>query len=79
MTIYVEKLGLLPSLVFFWVCLKMRLWNIGVEGQYVIGFLASTLVALGFPSLPCAAVGGVAASLFTEHLRQRLNSQRQQS
>lgn len=32
--------------------LKMRLWNIGAEGQFVIGFLASALVALGLPGLP---------------------------
>lgn len=32
--------------------LKMRLWNIGAEGQYVIGFLAATLAALRFPELP---------------------------
>lgn len=32
--------------------LKMRLWNIGAEGQFVVGFLASTLIALRFPGLP---------------------------
>ncbi len=32
--------------------LKMRLWNIGAEGQFVAGFLAATLVALRFPGLP---------------------------
>lgn len=30
------------------ICLKMKLWNIGAEGQFVIGFLAASLVALHF-------------------------------
>ncbi len=34
------------------LCLKMRLWNIGAEGQFVIGFLASVLVALALPGRP---------------------------
>jgi ABC-type uncharacterized transport system permease subunit len=34
------------------VGLKMRLWNIGAEGQFVVGFLAATLIALRFPQLP---------------------------
>ncbi len=32
--------------------LKMKLWNIGAEGQFVIGFLVTALVALRFGSLP---------------------------
>jgi len=34
------------------LALKMRLWNIGAEGQYVVGALAASLVALNFPRLP---------------------------
>ncbi len=34
------------------LALKMKLWNIGAEGQYVIGALGASLVALGFPHLP---------------------------
>ncbi len=34
------------------VCLRMKLWNIGAEGQYVIGALFSALIALKFPNLP---------------------------
>lgn len=33
------------------LALRMRLWNIGAEGQYVVGALAASLVALG-PPLP---------------------------
>jgi general nucleoside transport system permease protein len=33
------------------LALRMRLWNIGAEGQYVVGALAASLVALGIPSL----------------------------
>ncbi len=32
--------------------LRMKLWNIGAEGQYVAGALAASLVALNFTSLP---------------------------
>ena len=32
--------------------LRMKLWNIGAEGQYVAGALAASLVALNFASLP---------------------------
>lgn len=31
------------------LALRMRLWNIGAEGQYVAGALAASLVALGVP------------------------------
>ena len=31
------------------LALRMRLWNIGAEGQYVAGALAASLVALGIP------------------------------
>ena len=34
------------------VCLRMKLWNIGAEGQYVIGSLFPALVALQFPGFP---------------------------
>jgi len=30
------------------ICLKMKLWNIGAEGQFVMGFLAAAVVALRF-------------------------------
>lgn len=33
------------------LALRMRLWNIGAEGQYVAGALAASLVALGIPGL----------------------------
>jgi simple sugar transport system permease protein len=33
------------------VALRMRLWNVGAEGQYVVGALASSLVALGVSGL----------------------------
>ncbi len=32
--------------------LKMKLWNIGAEGQYIVGGLAAGLIALRFPGLP---------------------------
>jgi len=32
--------------------LKMKLWNIGAEGQYIVGGLAAGLIALRFPDLP---------------------------
>jgi ABC-type uncharacterized transport system permease subunit len=34
------------------LALKMKLWNIGAEGQYVVGALAASVVALKFPHLP---------------------------
>lgn len=34
------------------LCLRMKLWNIGAEGQYVIGALFTALTALKFPGLP---------------------------
>ena len=49
------------------LCLKMRLWNIGAEGQYVVGFLAATLIALHFPQfgwpvlLPLMGIAAVLA------------------
>ncbi|MEI6632215.1 MAG: ABC transporter permease [Chlamydiota bacterium] len=33
------------------LALRMRLWNIGAEGQYVVGALAASLVALVIPGL----------------------------
>jgi simple sugar transport system permease protein len=36
--------------------LRMKVWNIGAEGQYVAGSLAASLVALNFSSLPASAL-----------------------
>lgn len=49
------------------LCLRMRLWNIGAEGQFHAGAIGASWVALTFPSmvaiglLPLMVVGGVVA------------------
>ncbi|NWJ48239.1 MAG: ABC transporter permease [Chloroflexi bacterium] len=34
------------------IAFRVRLWNIGAEGQFYAGVLAATALALGFPTLP---------------------------
>lgn len=38
------------------LCLKMRLWNIGAEGQLFMGAFGAVLVAQSFPTLPGAVL-----------------------
>jgi simple sugar transport system permease protein len=38
------------------VAFKARVWNIGAEGQYFMGALLGSLVALNFPNLPAAVL-----------------------
>lgn len=34
------------------VCFRMQIWNIGAEGQYVLGSLGATAMVLAFPQAP---------------------------
>jgi simple sugar transport system permease protein len=38
------------------VAFRVKLWNIGAEGQFYAGVLAATALALGFPNLPGPAL-----------------------
>jgi simple sugar transport system permease protein len=38
------------------IAFRCRVWNIGAEGQYYLGALCGSLVALSFPSLPTAVL-----------------------
>ncbi len=63
------------------LCFKLQIWNIGAEGQYVIGTLGGAYFILAFPDLPafvmlpgmflCAAVAGGVWALLAAVLRQR--------
>lgn len=65
------------------LCFKLQVWNIGAEGQYIIGTLGGAYFALSFPSLPAvvmlpgmflsAALAGGAWALIAAVLRQRWN------
>lgn len=64
------------------LCLQASLWNIGAEGQMLLGCLASTWVALSFPAWPwfvmlpammaAGFVGGAAWAAIAGALRSRL-------
>jgi simple sugar transport system permease protein len=63
------------------VAFKARVWNIGAEGQYFMGALLGSLVALNFPNLPApilipailiaGTIGGAAWGLIPALLRTR--------
>lgn len=63
------------------VAFKARVWNIGAEGQYFMGALLGSLVALNFPNLPApvlipailvaGAIGGAVWGLIPALLRTR--------
>ena len=38
------------------LCLRMRLWNIGAEGQFHLGAIGASWVALTFPSMPAGGL-----------------------
>lgn len=62
------------------ICFKLQIWNIGAEGQYVMGVIGGAYFALSFPSLPvpamisgmfiCAALAGALWALVAAILRQ---------
>lgn len=63
------------------LCFKLQIWNIGAEGQYVMGTLGGAYFALGFPDLPAglmlpgmflsAALAGACWGLIAAVLRQK--------
>lgn len=65
------------------LCFKLQIWNIGAEGQYVVGTLGGAAFVLAFPGLPgfvllpgmflCAAMAGAAWALIAAVLRQKWN------
>ena len=65
------------------LCFKLQIWNIGAEGQYVIGTLGGAYFVLSFPGLPaavllpgmfiCAALAGAFWALIAAVLRQKWN------
>lgn len=65
------------------LCFKLQVWNIGAEGQYVIGALGGAYFVLSFPSLPAvvmlpgmfisAALAGAFWALIAAVLRQKWN------
>lgn len=63
------------------LCFKLQIWNIGAEGQYVMGTLGGAYFVLSFPHLPAAALlpgmfvsaalAGAAWALIAAVLRQK--------
>jgi simple sugar transport system permease protein len=66
------------------VAFRLKIWNIGAEGQFALGAIGATWVALSFPAWPkyfllpamvvMAAVGGGLWGLIPALLRQRLKT-----
>jgi simple sugar transport system permease protein len=66
------------------IAFRARVWNIGAEGQFFAGAMASTWLALALPGLPrplllalitlAAMIGGAAWALIPGLLRARLNT-----
>ena len=66
------------------VAFRLKIWNIGAEGQFALGAIGATWVALAFPSAPkylllpamaaMAMVGGGLWGLVPALLRQRLKT-----
>ena len=63
------------------VCFKMQIWNIGAEGQFVMGAIGATGMVLAFPEAPawamlpgmalCATLAGAAWAFIPAVLRLR--------
>jgi len=52
----VKTIPLLLTSLGVSVAFRMKLWNIGAEGQFYLGAFATTWVALTFPDLPAAVL-----------------------
>jgi len=65
------------------VAFRARVWNIGGEGQYFMGALFGSIIALSFPNLPqpllltmmltSAAIGGMLWALLAAYMKVRWN------